>query len=397
MIETSLTKNLEILAHEEQGFTVSIRRKLHEIPELSWKEDKTLGFIKEAIFKLTQNKSHMTLQEYRGGLALDVCTAEDLPWALFRADIDALPIEEKTELPFRSKHKNVMHACGHDAHASFLLGFLKIICENSIPLKQNIRLVWQRAEEDALYASGAKSLIQEGILKNIDRVYALHINSLLEDGCFFSKPNEFLANPASIQLTLHSESSHVQEAGNSSNLIDALAEIHHNVKLIPSKLFGKENKLIFTPTSMESGLACNILPNQAKIIYTLRNFLTVSKKKFFMKKLHETIESILKNYPGCSLETLKIVDTCPLVNNCESNYHFVASALQKYHQKTSLLDKLFAGDDFAYFLQRTVGSYWILGARQNNYPHHHAKFNPSEENLWKGVLFWLVIATTKEK
>ena len=197
----TITQDILTLAQGAQDYMVETRRFLHMYPELSWKEDNTISFIKSEIKKLLNNyKGSSTLTEKKGGLVLDLNLSPEFDRILFRADIDALPIQEETNLSFASQVPNVMHACGHDCHAAMLLGALKVLTSENLEIKHNIRFIFQRAEEIPYVTSGGESLVKDGIMKNIAKAYALHISSKDEEGILRSKPGLMMSNCTSIRL-----------------------------------------------------------------------------------------------------------------------------------------------------------------------------------------------------
>ncbi|MFH0952060.1 MAG: M20/M25/M40 family metallo-hydrolase [Patescibacteria group bacterium] len=154
-----------------ESLAVELRRKFHAQPELRWCETRTLEIISDYIRPLNIPAESCTVSEWRGGIVIDVYFDPDFNRLLFRADIDALPVHEETGLNFASQNTGVSHACGHDFHIAGLLTFLQLLADGKLAPKHNLRLVFQRAEEnpggDPIPESGGHSLVNSGVLGNI--------------------------------------------------------------------------------------------------------------------------------------------------------------------------------------------------------------------------------------
>ncbi len=385
---------LSNLAKLEQSYILKVRHDLHQIPELSWQEEKTLKYIKDEILKfLPQITYETTLTERVGGLVLDITIDKNFERILFRADVDALPIQEETGLTFASKHPGVMHACGHDMHAAMLLGFLSLFSKNPmLPYKKNLRLVWQRAEETPIVKSGGETLMTEGVFDDVSHVYALHIGSKDPAGLFLSRPGAMMSNPALVTFGIKCTGGHVMHPHIGSNAIDVLTDIHTHLRGFVLRFFGPNEPISFIPSVSKAGGANNIMPNYGTAAYTIRNFLSQRDLTNFIKKLKEKIESIINTYPDSKLDKFHFHKCYPVLVNQPDNFTMVNNILLKNGLDTDYSKLLFSGEDFAYYLKKQKGSFWVLGAKQNEWDHHTSKFSPDESVLWKGCGFWCALA-----
>ena len=221
------SKNVLLLSKSLQKYVVAIRRELHMFPELSWQEEKTLSIITREIERYRKEFDHaVTIHRKEGGIWVDLIVDRNKETRLFRADIDALPIEEKTGLPYASKNKGVMHACGHDCHAAMLLGAYKACAKKLIKPNYNIRFVWQRAEEYTLNnESGGQRLVKEGVCKGVNETFGLHVQSTMLNGVFFSVGGCLLANSAHLEFTIECSGGHVMRPDLGSNAIYVMTDI----------------------------------------------------------------------------------------------------------------------------------------------------------------------------
>lgn len=386
--------SLQDIAKSLEAYTISLRRAFHKIPEPSWKEEKTLSLIKHEIDKLSAKSCFPTeVVEKEGGLWVDLLVDPSLSWILFRADVDALPIEEETNLPYSSEHKGYMHACGHDCHTAMLLGSFKAITLGLIIPKTNIRFVWQRAEECGENPSGGSLLAQEGALDNIDFAYALHISSTSEPNAFYSRENLMMANSAYIEFDITCSGGHVMRPDLGSNAISLMGDVLSHLKGFERLYFGPDEPIAFVPSIASSGSKSNIRPGSAHFCFAIRNFLPEQKRNTFVKALKQKLETITHLYPTAKLSSFDFFPGYPPLYNDSENYLLVQEALQEQGFQTRETPLLFSGEDFAYYLQRVPGSFWCLGAKQApGWDHHTSKFNPDEKVLWQGVAFWLTLA-----
>ncbi|MCB1067475.1 MAG: amidohydrolase [Simkania sp.] len=383
------------LSLEHQSFTAEMRHKLHEIPELQWEEEKTLALISSEIEKImTSSKVPIQLHQKEGGIYVDVDLDPHYQRLLFRADIDALPIEEQTGLSYSSIHPGIMHACGHDCHSAMLLGTLKALASGKVTPLHNLRLVWQRAEEIGVVQSGGARLVEEGILEGISYCYGLHISSTEDYGTFISRPGYFMCQAGQLQVEIECSGGHVMRPEFGSNGIDIMMDIHMSLRGFELRKLGPNEIISFVPSISKAGTACNIRPGHAEMWYAVRNFLSPERLEEFIAAIKYRIELIVKSYPKAHLATFIYYPGYPPLINDPENYTFIKSLIQDAGMNTSTVPFLFSGEDFSYYLENRVGSYWCLGARKGERTDHHtATFNPDESVLWQGVAFWLLIAT----
>ena len=381
-------------AQKQNKYTIETRRALHRIPELGWEETKTLDLIQSEIdhlLPLIPFEATKTL--HKGGISLDIDVDPSFDRILLRADIDALPIEEKTGLSFSSKHPGIMHACGHDCHAAMLLGALRSLATGTIPTS-NLRFVWQRAEEIYLCQSGGSSLVENGITDGVARVHGLHISSPLESGVLYSRPSLMMANATHITMEIKCTGGHVMHPNMGSNAIDISTDIHLAARNFCARMLDPENQVAFSPSISQAGVKANIMPEFVTMSYSLRNFLDPESLHRFFVDFRHHIESILAAYKDASLSAYRVSTGFPALSNDETLYEKTKQDLTTAGLRVDFCPLLFCGEDFSYYAEKKPGSFYMLGARQGEgFDHHTAYFNPDEKAFVKGVAYWIAIAT----
>jgi len=384
------------LAKAEHDYAVKIRRKLHQITELSWQEEKTLELIKSEIREITQNFPYPTyLTQKDGGIWLDINVSPEYDRILLRSDVDALPIQEETDLPFSSLNPNCMHACGHDCHSAMLLGALRALSHGELIPVYNLRFIWQRAEEVLHDLSGGDRLVEEGACHGIAASYGLHISSIEENGVFLSKPGYMMSNAGQLFIDFSCLGGHVMFPQQGANAIDIMTDIHVALRGFALRSLGPNESISFVPSISTAGSAPNVCPGKGSLCYSVRNFLSPKRLEEFLSSIKQRVESIIYSYNHGKLTSFKFCSGHPPLINDPQNYQFVSHTLQKLGFNTAISNVLFSGEDFAYYLQSTRGSFWILGAKQDpGYGHHSTKFNPDESVFWQGIAFWLSAMTT---
>jgi len=394
--QPKINKKLNVIsmAQRQQDYVVSARRIMHRIPELGWQETKTINFILNQLEQVAPLiPFDVQIKELTGGICVDVTVNPNFERILFRADIDALPIVEKTELPFSSTHPGIMHACGHDCHAAMLLGAFRSLVSGTVPTK-NIRFIWQRAEELLGQKSGGCVLAEEGVTDGVSQAFGLHISTPEEAGTFIARPGVMMANAAHIKMRISCTGGHVMNPELGSNAIDIVTDIHVGMRNFVARTLGPSEPVAFTPSVSNAGIAENIMPNEASIGYSIRNFLPPEKLHAFLVRLRQQIESIIQAYPEAKLKEFQFLPGFPALINDNEVYQDTKDLLSSHKFKVDHSSLLFSGEDFAYYAQKKPSAFWMLGAKQGpGYDHHTPYFNPDESVLWKGVAYWLAIAT----
>jgi len=346
-----------------------VRRDLHKIPEKSREEFDTqayiCGFLSDR--KIKYKKIHTGVVADFAGISKDKRIA-------FRADTDALPIIEKTDVDYKSTN-GFMHACGHDGHTAVLLGFAKYLFQN--PPKSDVVLVFQPAEEGG---KGAKPMIESGLC-DADVYYALHIDPMLETGKIGCAPGEFMAGRERFEITVTGLSRHTSLRDGKRDAVLACARLVCETRYLNGADF------IFQANIIQGGTAPNVIADTATLTGTVRYFnekvlqQKYNKLKAIMRSIEATDDVKIK---------IKIGDASypPLVNT--------ADAFERIKRLDGfvLTQKRFTAEDFSLFISKYSGALIWLGAKLDGHPLHSNEFNFDENALANGVQVFKQLLTS---
>jgi N-acetyldiaminopimelate deacetylase len=350
---------------------IQLRHRLHQNPELMFKEFATTSLLVENIGKLNNIKIHKPLET---GLVVEY-TVNGGDYLLFRADIDALPIKEETGISFASLNEN-MHACGHDVHTSILYGFLNYVASNKID--QNILFLFQPGEEGG---GGAKKVIDSGIFNKfkIRNAFALHVNDSYEKGTVASTTGVLFASSYEVDFEFFGRSAHVAFPENGKNAFDALTLFIGEAK---KTVHASEEKLIFGYGKINSGNARNIVPGYAKLEATLRA-MNRSKAVLFLNKMEELLVKI-KEQSGVDFKIGKGINYEEVVINDELFNKLLPVLSSKFRFQNS--GSAMAGEDFG-FISKLYPSFMFWLGTFNGEKHglHNPKFLPDDSVIEIGI------------
>lgn len=368
---------------------IELRRDFHQYPELSFKEEQTSKKVAEYL-RACGLKVREQVNGY--GVTADLMVDEAEPMIAFRADMDALPIQEETGLPFASKIPGVMHACGHDGHTAILLGVAKLLSFQRERLKGNVRFIFQPAEE--INPGGAKGMIQEGVLEGVEAIFGLHLWSELPSGTFRTCYGPMMAAADRFIIEIEGQGGH---GGMPHKTIDSIVLASHLVmasQQIISRQIDPLEAGVITFGKFSSGTAFNIIANKAVLEGTVRSFLPEIRETLH-KKLKELTTGFANIY-GAKIH-LDYQYGYPPVENHKNEVDFILETAAKVfgRNNTGIMKPNMAGEDFSYYLKEIPGAFCFVGAQVPNkpvYPHHHPRFQIDESVLPKAAQWFCQLA-----
>lgn len=374
------------------------RHHFHQNPELSNREFKTAEKIAEHLRALGF--------EVQTGVAKTGVVGilkGDLPGKVvaLRADIDALPVTERNDLPFKSEVRDtflgtetgVMHACGHDTHISILMGVAEVFSKHKDKIKGTIKFIFQPAEEGPPPGEegGASLMVKEGVLENpkVDAIFGLHINSATPVGTIKYKPGGMMAAVERFVVNVKGKQTHGSQPWGGVDPIYISAKIIDGYQSIISR----ESNLLVEPAvitvgKITSGVRFNIIPESAELIGTVRT-LDADMRTKIITRMTEMTETIAKAYGGEA--TIEFQENTLVTYNDPDLTSQMLPSLEKAAGKDNvkLMKAVTGGEDFSYFQEVVPGLYFYLGGmtpgNTEAFPHHTPDFKIDDNGLILGV------------
>ena len=373
-----------ILKLSEEIFpeAVSVRRFLHENPELGNNEFVTTKYIKDYLSSCEIE----VLSPLETG-AVGVLSCGKGKTVALRADIDALPVTEETGLSYASKKDGLMHACGHDIHTAALLCAAKVLSQNKDKLHGTVKFIFEPDEEGF---GGAQRLIEKGVLQNpkADKVFGFHIRPETPCGKVCVKYSKSYAASDMFTVTVNGKSSHGAEPQNGKNALLAASQIVCALNGIVSRTLAPTESAAVSVCTFESGTACNIISEKAVIKGIIRT-LGKDSRALMKEAFKETVSNTAKAF-GCTAE-IEIRESYPGVVNCNKEVSFIEDCAKELlgNENVITLDApTLTTEDFGYFLDEADGCFYHIGV-ESEHPLHSSKINPDENALKTAVAMHL--------
>lgn len=382
-------ENLKKKLDNIEDYMIKMRRYFHQNPELSWKEVDTSKKIRE---ELDDMKIEYKIIKETGviGHIKGKLTGKRLG---IRADIDALPVSEKTGLPFCSKNDGVMHACGHDAHIAILLGIAKLLNELKDELCGEVFLIFQPAEE-YIQDSGAKYLSQVDEVKNLDRIIGLHIWGDIELGKASLNEGPIMASADTFDIYINGKSGHGATPHLSVDPIIAGVQLINSLQTIITRENNPLEPQVISVTAFNSGNSKNVIPKTAHLEGTTRAFNNSLRNRYKeeMQRVIDGVEKITR----AKIE-LDYHDGTPATVN-EKEATILGRKVAKEVFKDGFLEDypmLMGGEDFAKYLLEIPGCFLLLGGagEKGKVSQHSEKFDIDESALKLGAEYFVKYAT----
>lgn len=359
---------------------IGIRRQLHRIPEPGLLEKETTRYIYDRLTSMGINA-----ERGPGGTGV-IAFVEGRPGAetlAFRADIDALSVEEQTGLEFSSQHRGFMHACGHDGHTAMLLGFAKLLKSLEGERKHNVLLIFQPAEEGP---GGAETIVRSGILDkyNVRCIFGQHIFPDIPEGRIGCRPGAFLAQTGEFDLLVKGRSCHGAMPHNGRDALVAASNLVLALNTIVSRYIDPVEPAVVTTGRLVSGERRNVIAGEAVLEGTMRAFNedTYGTIRGLVIKM---LNSVCDTY-GCE-GSYEIRDMYPAVNNDRRLFDMLAGSLEM--DELLYMDPLMIAEDFSYYQKKIPGLFLLLGSGNREkgyvYPLHNNRFDFNEEILLLGI------------
>ncbi len=365
---------------------IARRRYLHQNPELSGHETETMRYICAQLDEM--NVSYQS-GVAGSGVVAEIGSAEKGERVLaIRADMDALPITEETNMSFSSCCKGVMHACGHDAHTAILLTVCEYLQKHREELNGRMKFFFQPLEETS---GGAEPMIAAGVLDNpaVDACIALHLDPELDSGKIRVKDGTVYASPDDFEIVIHGKSGHGAQPELCIDPILTAAHIITALQTVVSRRVDPLESAVVTIGSIHGGTCSNAIPESVTLVGTARA-ATNEMRSLLEAEIGRTVKGICESM-GASYDYQFIRLFPPLINNEKIARQLHCSAARILGEENAVWGgkATMAGEDFSYFTQAIPGAIFKLGCRNEKggltAPLHNAKFQPDESCMKYGA------------
>lgn len=381
LAQSAIRPEIQLLQSE----LVNWRRSLHQKPELGFQEHFTAEFIAEKLQKWSI--PHQTGMAQTGVVAT-VSSGKPGPVLALRADMDALPVQEENQVPYRSQHEGRMHACGHDGHTAIALGTAYYLAHHLDSFSGTVKFIFQPAEEGP---GGAKPMIEAGVLRqpDVEAIIGLHLWNNLPVGTVGVRQGAMMAAVETFDCTIQGKGGHGAMPQQTVDSIVVASQVVNALQTIVSRNVDPLQSAVVTVGSFHAGHTHNVIADTARLKGTVRYF-DLGLAEFFQRRAEEVIAGICQTY-GAKY-TLDYCQLYPPVINDRYMTELVRSIAETVVETPAGIVpecQTMGGEDMSFFLQEVPGCYFFLGSANADkglaYPHHHPRFDFDETALGMGV------------
>ena len=366
------------------------RRHLHRHPERSFHEERTAQFVEDTLasfggLEITRPTPTSVLARLTG--------ARSGPVLAIRADIDALPIEERNTHDFVSTHPGVMHACGHDGHTAMLLGAARVLASQRDALAGEVRFIFQHAEE--LHPGGAEELVRAGVMDGVDMVIGAHLWTPLAVGKVGVKAGALMAAPDTVRITITGSGGHAALPHQTVDSVAVAAQVIVNLQHIVARNVDPLQPSVVSITRIAGGTTYNVIPGEVEMEGTVRTFDETLRTQ--MPQLIERIVAGISAAHGARYTLSYERGYRPVVNDARATELLRRAVVHALGEEflTEAIPTM-GGEDFSAYQQRAPGAFFFIGARCEErgivQPHHHDCFDIDERALDHGTRIFVAAA-----
>ena len=380
----SIKKEVFLTIDSINDRVIKIRRDLHAHPELSGQEEHTKYLVKGILemqgYAIREFDDHF-------GLIADLTIDDQAPRVAIRADMDALPITEQTEEPYRSRVEGVMHACGHDSHTAIALGSAIAMAENRDHLPGNVRFIFQPSEESK--EGGSLQMIEGGALEGVSAIFALHAYPYLPTGQIGYKYGVMMASADIFTIEIFGKSAHGARPHEGVDAVLVSSMAVNSVNHIVSRRIDPLHPAVITMGTIEGGKAGNIICDHVIIKGTVRTINEAIRKDIPMM-MEEAIKGVCKSM-GATYNFGYVFGQPELIND-NAMVDILKGEAEKIigaENCIDLVDPVMGGEDFSEYLQIVPGTFFRLGTcdpdKNTCVPQHNSRFNVDDDALQYGM------------
>jgi amidohydrolase len=369
---------------------VATRRDLHTHPELGFEEHRTSAMVAQRLRALGYDVHAGIGQTGVVGVLRGTQPGKTI---MLRADMDALPLDEENDVPYRSQTPVHMHACGHDGHVAMLLGAARIVADRRAEVSGTVCFLFQPAEEGK---GGAKAMVEDGVLERfgIERAYGLHLSSSHPVGHVGFREGLFYASSDSIEITVEGKGGHGAAPHLSVDPVYVASQFVVAVQQIVSRNIDPIEPAVVTIAAINGGTTHNVIPSRVRLLGTVRAF-----DKGVREKMSERIERVLRGICESSGATYQFTYLWryPMTSNDVEQTRYARALAERVvgSDRVDEVPRLMGAEDFSFFAERVPACFFTIGSNggpNSAFPHHHARFDIDESALETGVRMMTALA-----
>lgn len=350
--------NIDAAVMQAVPVATQLRHEIHAHPEIAFEEYETARRVHDCIAKLPN--LHIQTGIAKTGIVATLNADRAGPTVALRAELDALPIQERSDLPYKSTIPNRMHACGHDGHAACLVGAAMVLSEMAAEIAGRVKFVWQPAEEGR---AGGAVMLEEGILDNpkVDAAFALHGWPYMPLGQIGVRAGATMASADFFELTIQGVGSHAAYPHRGVDPIVVGAQIINALQSVASRSVDPLDAVVVSVTEFHAGTANNIIPGTARLTGTIRT-LRDTVRNTVMDRFHRIVEQTA-HAMGADVKIEMGRGYPVLVNDAECSEFVDRVARETFGNEAieSEMPACMGGEDFAFYAQRVPVAFWRLG------------------------------------
>lgn len=370
--------------HQHYNDIVAIRRDIHQHPELRFDVERTAGIAADALNTLGIS---VKIGIGKTGVVGDLEVSGATKRIALRADMDALPIQEQTDVPYKSKIDGKAHLCGHDAHTAMLIGTARILSHLKSSLKVNIRFIFQPCEE--AFPGGAPAMIEDGVLDDVDEIYGIHVFPLYSVGQYATCIGPMLAQSDTFEITITGRGGHAAFPHLTVDPIVVGTQFVNAAQSIVSRNVDPLDSAVVSITQFHGGDAKNVIPPSVTLGGTVRTL-----DKDVQKRVRTQLENLIAGIANAheATYTFDYQEGCPVTYNHEPCVDKVVSSAETLVGKENVLfpiPPILGGEDFACYSQKIPACFVMVGAgnEQKGIVNmcHHPQFDIDETSMIYGM------------
>ena len=368
------------IAEQIKDRLIQVRRDFHKYPEIGFQEKRTSKKIAEILDKIGIDVKTNVAKTGVVGLLKGSCKGKTVA---LRADMDALNVNEKNAVSYRSRNKGIMHACGHDGHMSMVIGAAMVLSKFRKQLSGNVKFIFQPAEENM---GGADVMIRDGVLENphVDAIFGLHLWPYINFGSIGIRSGAMMASMDNFSIIIKGKGGHGAMPHTAVDPLIAANSVFQSLQTIKARNIDALDPFVISICSIRGGTSYNIIPDEVEMKGTFRTLNDKTRNKV-KKRMTEIVEGIAKSFG--TKYTLHFEKGYPVTTNNPYLVDLVVSSAKKLDVRVTQPNLSMVSEDFSFYQKEIPGVYFWLGVKRDKNPIalHNGNFNFDEDILPVGT------------